>query len=72
LRERKVGNIEKLKPDVIAAGNIGCMTQIAAGTAIPVVHTVELVDWATGGPAPESFAGRRVSNAAGEAAVLAR
>jgi glycolate oxidase iron-sulfur subunit len=48
------------------------MTQIAAGTAIPVVHTVELVDWATGGPAPDAFAGRRVSNAAGEAAVLAR
>src|SRR6266478_660196 len=58
LRERKVGNIEKLKPDVIAAGNIGCMTQIAAGTVIPVVHTVELIDWATGGPAPEALAGR--------------
>jgi glycolate oxidase iron-sulfur subunit len=57
LRERKVGNIEKLKPDVIAAGNIGCMTQIAAGTAIPVVHTVELIDWATGGPTPEVLAG---------------
>jgi len=57
LRERKVGNIEKLKPDVIAAGNIGCMTQIAAGTTIPVVHTVELIDWATGGPAPELLTG---------------
>jgi glycolate oxidase iron-sulfur subunit len=57
LRERKVGNIEKLRPDVIAAGNIGCMTQIAAGTAIPVVHIVELIDWATGGPAPEVLAG---------------
>ncbi len=53
LRDRKVGNIEKLQPDVIAAGNIGCMTQIASGTAIPVVHTVELIDWATGGPIPE-------------------
>ena len=53
LRDRKVGNIEKLQPDVIAAGNIGCMTQIASGTAIPVVHTVELIDWATGGPMPE-------------------
>ena len=59
LRDRKVGNIEKLKPDVIAAGNIGCMTQIAAGTVIPVVHTVELVDWATGGPEPEALAGKR-------------
>ena len=61
LRERKVGNIEKLKPDVIAAGNVGCMTQIAAGTAIPVVHTVELIDWATGGPAPAALAGTRAS-----------
>ncbi|WP_137043631.1 glycolate oxidase subunit GlcF [Pseudolabrys sp. FHR47] len=56
LRDRKVGNIEKLQPDVIAAGNIGCMTQIASGTAIPVVHTVELIDWATGGPIPEQLA----------------
>ncbi len=66
LRERKVANIEKLKPDVIAAGNIGCMTQIAAGTVIPVVHTVELMDWATGGPAPEALAGKGVSSATGE------
>ena len=63
LRDRKVANIEKLKPDVIAAGNIGCMTQIAAGTAIPVVHTVELIDWATGGPAPQALAGERISAA---------
>ena len=55
LRDRKVGNIEKLTPDVIAAGNIGCITQIAAGTAIPVVHTVELIDWATGGLKPEAL-----------------
>jgi glycolate oxidase iron-sulfur subunit len=53
LRDRKVGNIEKTRPDVIAAGNIGCIAQIASGTAIPVVHPVELVDWATGGPVPE-------------------
>ena len=53
LRDRKVANIETLAPDVIAAGNIGCLTQIAGGTAIPVVHTVELLDWATGGPVPE-------------------
>ena len=53
LRARKVANIEGLRPDVIAAGNIGCITQIAAGTEIPVVHTVELIDWATGGPVPE-------------------
>jgi glycolate oxidase iron-sulfur subunit len=55
LRDRKVGNIEKLAPDMIAAGNIGCITQIAAGTAIPVVHTVELIDWATGGRKPEAL-----------------
>jgi glycolate oxidase iron-sulfur subunit len=53
LRDRKVDNIEKTRPDVIVAGNIGCITQIASGTAIPVVHPVELVDWATGGPVPE-------------------
>jgi len=55
LRARKVANIESLAPDVIAAGNIGCITQIAAGTATPVVHTVELLDWATGGPVPEAL-----------------
>ena len=55
LRDRKVATIEQLKPDVIAAGNIGCITQIAAGTAIPVVHTVELLDWAAGGPVPEGL-----------------
>jgi glycolate oxidase iron-sulfur subunit len=69
LRERKIANIEKIKPDVIAAGNIGCMTQIAAGTAIPVVHTVELIDWATGGPAPRALAGRRVDAAEDEMAA---
>ena len=56
LRDRKVANIEQLRPDVIAAGNIGCIMQIAAGTAIPVVHTVELIDWATGGPVPAQLA----------------
>jgi len=71
LRERKVGHIEKLRPDVIAAGNIGCITQIAAGTAIPVVHTVELIDWATGGPAPEVLTEKRVSAASGEAVAAA-
>jgi glycolate oxidase iron-sulfur subunit len=56
LRARKVANIELLMPDAIAAGNIGCITQLAGGTPIPVVHTVELLDWATGGPAPEPLA----------------
>jgi glycolate oxidase iron-sulfur subunit len=57
LRDRKVANIERLVPDVIAAGNIGCITQIGGGTAIPVVHTVELLDWASGGPVPEPLQG---------------
>ena len=54
LRDRKVANIAMVKPDVIAAGNIGCMVQIAGGTSVPVVHTIELLDWATGGPRPGS------------------
>jgi glycolate oxidase iron-sulfur subunit len=52
LRDRKVANIARVKPDVIAAGNIGCIAQIGSATATPVVHTVELLDWASGGPAP--------------------
>ncbi|MGL4439829.1 MAG: glycolate oxidase subunit GlcF, partial [Bosea sp. (in: a-proteobacteria)] len=57
LRERKVSNIEKTRPAIIATGNIGCMTQIGKGLAdrgspVPIVHTVELLDWATGGPMP--------------------
>jgi glycolate oxidase iron-sulfur subunit len=52
LRDRKVANIAKVAPDVIAAGNVGCITQIAAGTDVPVVHPIELIDWATGGPMP--------------------
>lgn len=58
LRERKLDNIEKTRPDLIATGNIGCITQIAKGFSerekkIPIVHTVELLDWVTGGPKPE-------------------
>jgi glycolate oxidase iron-sulfur subunit len=52
LRDRKIANIAKVKPDMIAAGNIGCMVQIAGGTSVPVVHTIELLDWATGGFRP--------------------
>ncbi len=55
LRDRKVANIESTAPDLVAAGNIGCITQIAAGTALPVVHTAELLDWATGGPRPRAL-----------------
>jgi glycolate oxidase iron-sulfur subunit len=55
LKARKVKNIESTKPDIIAAGNIGCLTQIGSATGIPVVHTVELLDWAYGGPRPKSL-----------------
>jgi glycolate oxidase iron-sulfur subunit len=56
LRDRKVANIARTAPDVIAAGNIGCIMQIASGTGTPVVHTAELLDWATGGPKPLALA----------------
>lgn len=52
LKERKVRTLEAKEPDIIAAGNIGCMMQIGSGTEVPIVHTVELLDWATGGPKP--------------------
>jgi glycolate oxidase iron-sulfur subunit len=52
LKARKVKNIEATKPDLIATGNIGCITQIATGTEIPILHTVELLDWAYGGEKP--------------------
>ncbi|WP_375459234.1 glycolate oxidase subunit GlcF [uncultured Enterovirga sp.] len=55
LRDRKVAHIERIRPDVIATGNIGCITQIGRGTTIPIVHTVELLDWATGGPLPPAL-----------------
>ncbi len=63
LRDRKVGTIERVRPDVIAAGNIGCITQIAAGTKLPAVHTVELIDWATGGPCPPALSEHRSHSA---------
>ena len=56
LKARKVTTLEAVSPDVIAAGNIGCMMQIGSGTGVPVVHTVELLDWATGGPTPPALA----------------
>ena len=55
LRERKIQTLEATAPQVIAAGNIGCMVQIGSGTRVPVVHTVELIDWATGGPQPRAL-----------------
>jgi glycolate oxidase iron-sulfur subunit len=65
LRDRKIANIEMVTPDVIAAGNIGCITQIASGTGIPVVHPIELIDWATGGLAPRALKVKRPSDQIG-------
>jgi glycolate oxidase iron-sulfur subunit len=58
LRDRKISALERGRPDAIATGNIGCMLQIAGGTKIPVVHTIQLLDWATGGPKPSALDGR--------------
>jgi glycolate oxidase iron-sulfur subunit len=55
LKARKVETLEMIRPDIIAAGNIGCMMQIGSGTDLPIVHTVELLDWATGGPRPAAL-----------------
>lgn len=57
LRDRKAAHIKTLRPDVVAAGNIGCMTQLQTALDIPVVHTVELLDWAYGGPVPKGLEG---------------
>jgi glycolate oxidase iron-sulfur subunit len=61
LRDRKLENIAKVRPDLIATGNIGCMTQLAPGAGVPVVHTVELLDWTTGGPTPIALSGETVA-----------
>ncbi len=57
LRDRKVKAIGTTGAGVVAAGNIGCITQIAGGSNLPVVHTVELLDWAYGGPRPARLGG---------------
>jgi glycolate oxidase iron-sulfur subunit len=66
LRERKVANIERVRPDLIATGNIGCMTQIADRAGMPIVHTVELLDWAFGGPKPAGVPEARMPAEAAE------
>jgi glycolate oxidase iron-sulfur subunit len=57
LGQRKAGHIASTDPEIVATGNIGCMIQIQSHLSIPIVHTVELLDWATGGPLPRSLAG---------------
>jgi glycolate oxidase iron-sulfur subunit len=55
LLKRKAAHLAQVWPQVVAAGNIGCIEQLARGVEIPVVHTVELLDWATGGPRPAAL-----------------
>jgi glycolate oxidase iron-sulfur subunit len=67
LRDRKVGNIALTQPDVVATGNIGCIVQIGRAAAdrgmnVPIVHTVELLDWATGGPRPQGLTEQQSDN----------
>ncbi len=56
LRDRKIANIVRTSPALVATGNIGCISQIASGCSIPVVHTIELLDFAHGGPRPDGLA----------------
>ena len=63
LRERKLTHIARTRADVVATGNVGCITQLSVGGGIPVVHTVELLDWATGGPQPAALARHAISQA---------
>jgi glycolate oxidase iron-sulfur subunit len=56
LRDRKIANIVQTSPALVATGNIGCIAQIASGTSIPVLHTIELLDFAHGGPTPDALA----------------
>jgi glycolate oxidase iron-sulfur subunit len=55
LRERKLKNIARVEPELIVTANVGCMVQLQSGTSAPFVHTIEMLDWATGGPAPEAL-----------------
>jgi len=57
LGQRKAAHIASVDPDIIAAGNLGCMVQIGRFAQTPIVHTVELLDWATGGPMPPALSG---------------
>jgi glycolate oxidase iron-sulfur subunit len=68
LRERKLTNIALTRADLVAAGNIGCITQLRGAARLPVVHTVELLDWATGGPMPRGLPQGSAAPAAGAGA----
>ncbi|GLO73338.1 glycolate oxidase iron-sulfur subunit [Phaeobacter italicus] len=70
LKARKVKTLEARNPDLIAAGNIGCMMQIGSATGLPIVHTVELLDWAAGGPKPRAMEAGNTVSRAGEVPIL--
>jgi glycolate oxidase iron-sulfur subunit len=70
LKARKVKTLEARNPDLIAAGNIGCMMQIGSATGLPIVHTVELLDWATGGPKPRAMEAGNTVGRAGDVPIL--
>jgi len=72
LGERKAAHIASVDPDIIAAGNLGCMVQIGRFARTPIVHTVELLDWATGGPMPPALAERRLRDPAPRSAQAAQ
>jgi glycolate oxidase iron-sulfur subunit len=55
LRDRKAANIARTGASIVAAGNIGCIAQLAPALNAPVIHPVELLDWATGGPKPAAL-----------------
>jgi glycolate oxidase iron-sulfur subunit len=55
LRDRKAANIKSVRPDIVATGNIGCIAQLRPAMDVPVAHTVELLDWAYGGPVPHGL-----------------
>jgi glycolate oxidase iron-sulfur subunit len=69
LGERKAAHITSVDPDIIAAGNLGCMVQIGRFAKTPIVHTVELLDWATGGPMPPALSGRHLREPAARVAA---
>jgi glycolate oxidase iron-sulfur subunit len=71
LGERKAGHVASVDPDIVAAGNLGCMVQIGRYTDLPVVHTVELLDWATGGPPPPALSRRSLREPTPEPAAAA-
>jgi glycolate oxidase iron-sulfur subunit len=55
LRDRKADNLAATRADVVASGNLGCMTQLGPAVPAPILHVVELLDWATGGPKPQAL-----------------